>query len=131
MIFTTNLQQCKMCKHSATPEGPFVHLSLVPAPKQPPLCFLSLVDRPSQKNSHKRNHTIYRFFVCLFSLSIMLPLLRLFKPSVLCVQSLRVPLFEAPMKYSPPSSRIHGIFQARILERVAISLLQGIFPTQG
>ena len=82
MIFTTNLQQCKMCKHSATPERPFVHLSLVPAPKQPPLCFLSLIDRPSQKNSHKQNHTIYRFFVCLFSLSIMLPLLRLF--NLLC-----------------------------------------------
>ena len=26
---------------------------------------------------------------------------------------------------------VHGILQARILERVAIPLLQGIFPTQG
>ena len=35
------------------------------------------------------------------------------------------------MDCSPPGSSVHGIFQARILERVAISLLQGIFPTQG
>ena len=33
-----------------------------------------------------------------------------------------------PMDCSPPSSSIHGILQARILEWVA--LLQGIFPTQ-
>ena len=35
---------------------------------------------------------------------------------------------------SPPGSSVHGIFQARILEQVAISPfchLQGIFPTQG
>ena len=32
---------------------------------------------------------------------------------------------------SPPGSSIHGIFQARILEHVAIFLLQKIFLTQG
>ena len=31
-----------------------------------------------------------------------------------------------PMDYSPPGSSVHEIFQARILEWVAIS-----FPTQG
>ena len=31
-----------------------------------------------------------------------------------------------PMDYSLPGSSVHGIFQARILEWVA--LLQGIFP---
>ena len=31
----------------------------------------------------------------------------------------------------PPGSSVHGIPQARILERVAISSLQGIFSTQG
>ena len=31
----------------------------------------------------------------------------------------------------PPGSSVHGILQARILEWVAISLLQGVFPTQG
>ena len=36
-----------------------------------------------------------------------------------------------PMDYSPPGSSVHGILQARILEWVAIPLLQGIFPTQG
>ena len=36
-----------------------------------------------------------------------------------------------PMDCSPPGSSLHGIFQARILEWVAIFLLQGIFLTQG
>ena len=35
-----------------------------------------------------------------------------------------------PMDCSPPGSSVHGIHQARILEWVAIFLLQGIFPTQ-
>ena len=36
-----------------------------------------------------------------------------------------------PMNYSLPGSTVYEIFQARILEWVAISLLQGIFLTQG
>ena len=36
-----------------------------------------------------------------------------------------------PMDYSLPGSSIHGILQARVLEWVAIPLLQGIFLTQG
>ena len=36
-----------------------------------------------------------------------------------------------PMDCSPPGSFVHGILQARILEWAAISLLQGIFLTQG
>ena len=36
-----------------------------------------------------------------------------------------------PMNFSPPGSSLHGILQARVLEWVAIFLLQGIFPTQG
>ena len=35
------------------------------------------------------------------------------------------------MDCSLPGSAAHGILQARILEWVAIFLLQGIFPTQG
>ena len=35
------------------------------------------------------------------------------------------------MDCSPPGSAVLGILQARILECVAIPLLQGIFPTQG
>ena len=34
------------------------------------------------------------------------------------------------MDYSPLSSSVHGILQARILEWVSCSLFQGIFPTQ-
>ena len=36
-----------------------------------------------------------------------------------------------PMDCSPPSSSVHGIFQARILEWVAISYSRGIFLNQG
>ena len=39
------------------------------------------------------------------------------------------PTLYDPMGCSPPVSSVHGIFQARILEWIAI-LLQGIFPTQ-
>ena len=35
------------------------------------------------------------------------------------------------MDNSPPGSTVHGIFQAKILEQVAISYSRGIFPTQG
>ena len=35
-----------------------------------------------------------------------------------------------PMDYSLSGSSVHGIFQARVLEWIAIFLLQGIFPTQ-
>ena len=35
-----------------------------------------------------------------------------------------------PMDCSPPGSFVHRIFQARILEWVAHSLIQGIFLTQ-
>ena len=36
-----------------------------------------------------------------------------------------------PRYYSPPGFSIHGIFQARILEWVAIPFSRGIFLTQG
>ena len=36
-----------------------------------------------------------------------------------------------PVDCSLPGSSVHGILQARLLEWVAIPLLQGIFPTQG
>ena len=36
-----------------------------------------------------------------------------------------------PVDCSLPSSSIHGILQARILEWVAISCSRGVFPTQG
>ena len=35
------------------------------------------------------------------------------------------------MDCSPPGSSVHGIYQARILEWVAVSFSRGIFPTQG
>ena len=40
-------------------------------------------------------------------------------------------LFCDPTDRSLLGSSVHGIFQARILEWVAICLLQGIFPAQG
>ena len=36
-----------------------------------------------------------------------------------------------PMDCSPSGSSVHGIFQARILEWVAMPSSRGIFPTQG
>ena len=36
-----------------------------------------------------------------------------------------------PMDCSPPDSSVHGIYQARILEWVALSFSREIFPTQG
>ena len=35
------------------------------------------------------------------------------------------------MDCKPPGSSVHGIFQVRILDKVAISSSKGIFPTQG
>ena len=35
-----------------------------------------------------------------------------------------------PRNCNPPGSSVHGILQARILEWITYSLLQGIFPTQ-
>ena len=35
------------------------------------------------------------------------------------------------MDCNPPGSSVHGIFQARVLECVAISFSRGIFPSQG
>ena len=40
------------------------------------------------------------------------------------------PSFCNPTDYSPPGSPVHGIFQARVLEWVAISS-SGDLPTQG
>ena len=40
------------------------------------------------------------------------------------------PILCDPVDCSPPSSSVHGILQARILEWVAFPFLQGIFPAQ-
>ena len=50
----------------------------------------------------------------------------------LCAELLQLcPTLCDPVDCSPPGSSVHGILQARILEWVAMPLLQGIFPTQG
>ena len=41
----------------------------------------------------------------------------------MCAQSF--PTFWSPLDCSPPSSSVHGIFQARVLEWVALSLSRG------
>ena len=41
------------------------------------------------------------------------------------------PTLRNAMDCIPPGSSVHGIFQARILEWVAISYSRGILPTQG
>ena len=42
-----------------------------------------------------------------------------------------VGIFVTPWTAAPPGSSVHGIFQARILDRVAISSSRGSSPTQG
>ena len=49
---------------------------------------------------------------------------------VLLVTQSRATLWDC-LSCSPPGTSVHGIFQARILEWVAISSSKGIFPTQG
>ena len=49
---------------------------------------------------------------------------------VLCSVAQNVCLFD-PMDCSWPGSSVRGLFQARILELVAIFYSRGIFPTQG
>ena len=48
-----------------------------------------------------------------------------------CLVTKSCPTLCDPMDYSLSGSSVHGISQVRILEWVAISFLQGIFPTQG
>ena len=49
-----------------------------------------------------------------------------------CAKSLQsCPTLCDPMDCSLPDSSVYGILQARILEWVAMALLQQIFPTQG
>ena len=46
-------------------------------------------------------------------------------PAVLCLVVQSCPRLCDPMGYSPPVSSVHGIFQAKILEWVAISFSRG------
>ena len=49
-----------------------------------------------------------------------------------CAKSFQLcPILCNSMDCSPPGSSVHGILQARILERVAISFSRGIFQSQG
>ena len=48
-----------------------------------------------------------------------------------CVHAQLCPTLCNPMDRSPPGSSVHGIFQARILEWVAISFSKEMFLTQG
>ena len=79
-------------------------------------------------------------FTSLFSMSasLLLPWSRFFSTIFLdsihtccCASSVQsCPTLCNPMAFSLLGSTVHGIFQARILEWVAMPLLQGIFPTQ-
>ena len=48
-----------------------------------------------------------------------------------CVHAQLCPTLCNTMDRSPPGSSVHGIFQARILEWVAISFSKEMFLTQG
>ena len=83
------------------------------------MCFYTLL--------RKFIHQCFLLFVVVVSevFSIIIFVLLLF-------QSLsRAQLFWDPKDCSLPCSSVHGISQARTLERVAIAFSRGIFPTQG
>ena len=46
----------------------------------------------------------------------------------MCLVAQSCPTVCSPMDCSPPDSSVHGIFQARILEQIAISPSSGSFP---
>ena len=48
-----------------------------------------------------------------------------------CLIILLCPTLCNCMDWSPPDSSVHGTFQTRILEWVAISFSRGIFPNPG
>ena len=74
---------------------------------------------------------------CTLSLSIrtkLLTFLSVMNSWFLCVcvcACMHTQVAGGPMDGSPPGSTIHGIFQARIPECVAMVSSRGIFPTQG
>ena len=70
----------------------------------------------------QKDHNIYSYYFHLYRNPMMESILR-----HECVLS-HVQLFGASWTCSLP---VHGIFQARILEWLAISYSRGIFPTQG
>ena len=49
----------------------------------------------------------------------------------MCVRTQLCPTLFDPMDCCQPGSSVHGIFQARIKEWVALSSSRGIFLTQG
>ena len=53
------------------------------------------------------------------------PLIPLYPPMCVCYVAKSCPALCDPMDCSPPDSSVHGIFQARILEWVAISFSRG------
>ena len=50
---------------------------------------------------------------------------------LLCVRAQSCPTLCTPMDWGLPGCSVYEIFQARILEWVAISFFGGIFPTEG
>ena len=52
-------------------------------------------------------------------------------PQSVCSVVQLCPTLCNPMDRSPPGSSVHGIFQARTLEQIAVFYSRGISPTQG
>ena len=48
--------------------------------------------------------------------------------SLSCVRLFAIPW---TVTYQAPQATVHGVFQARVLEWLAISFSRGVFPTQG
>ena len=80
-------------------------------------------ERPKKRESLKRNWNDYQRQLS--------TLLYFYRRKCVCTVAQSCLTLWDPLDCSPPGSSVHGILQARILEWVAISLLQVIFPAQG
>ena len=106
-----------------------------------PLHTAFLLEKPSQWKTMHCLHTTQTFKISDSSL-VHYIIFKLFffsqlflsRRNLMCVRMFSClvgPTHCNPMDCSLPASSVHGIFQARILEWVAISSSRGIFPTQG
>ena len=73
-----------------------------------------------EKHTERGEWTLFRFPLC--SLWVLIP-------SAAAAKSLQsCPTLCDPIDGSPPGSSVHGVFQARVLERVAISFSRRSSP---
>ena len=94
---------------------------------------LSLITSQLHHNTHDSHIHFHLFYIspyCIMT-SLLYLTLDLYLAYCMCISCSVVSSLCDPMDYGLAGSSVHGIFQARILELVAIPFSRGIFPTQG